>query len=305
MLCAVVPRGALAGAAFAVPAVAWALLAHLPLTGQAPPTRRLFLVALVAVLLAIAAEIVRPVLAGRRAAPAARHQHGPRRRIGGPRTFGGLLAVQGLLHAALAAVGCGAAPQAARGDRLLGVLLCHDGRAGAASAVQAARAVVGSALRPGPTAPAQEAGSGLAHVDPALLAAARRVAAGTGSADASAAGHRHVDGLAAFVPASASAGAAALAMLLAHALAAALMFWWARRGAEVLVAAGRLLACRLPTLQATSPRAAPALRFAPIGRAGSRGRPRLLLLRHAVARRGPPVPLAIRSFRDAWRVAAV
>ncbi len=105
---------------------------------------------------------------------------------------------------------------------------------------------------------------------------------------------------------SASAVAAALAMLLAHALAAALMFWWARRGAEALAAAGRLLARRLPVLPAISPVSAPAPRLARTRRAGSAGRrPRLLLLRHAVARRGPPAPGASRSFRDApWRVAA-
>ncbi|MCM3926040.1 hypothetical protein ND748_30780, partial [Frankia sp. AiPs1] len=59
-------------------------------------------------------------------------------------------------------------------------------------------------------------------------------------------------------------------------------------------------------LPAISPPSAPAPRFAPIGRAGSVGRARLLLLRHAVARRGPPVPLVSTSFRDApWRVAAL
>ncbi|WP_261566173.1 hypothetical protein [Frankia gtarii] len=295
MLVGAIPRGALAGAAFAVPAVAWALLAHLPLAGQAPAPGRLLLVALVTVLLAASAETVRSVMAARRADPWARrqpHQSHQSHQIGGPRSFGGLLAVQGLLHAALAAGGYGAGLRAARGDSLLGVLLCHGNQAGASPTVHAAGTAVGP---------------GLAHVDPALLAAARRVAARTGSGDASAAGHRHLGALAMLGSGagSASAVAAALAMLLAHALAAALMFWWARRGAEVLAAAGRLLARRLPALPAISPVSAPAPRLVRARRAGSAGRPRLLLLRHAVARRGPPAPVASRSFRDApWRVAA-
>ncbi|MCM3925150.1 hypothetical protein ND748_26225, partial [Frankia sp. AiPs1] len=146
MLTDALPRGTLAGAAFAVPAVTWALLAHLPLAGQAPPPGRLLLVALVAVLLAATAEIVRSVLAGRRGDP--RRRHDPRRRIGGPRSFGGLLAVQGFLHAALAAAGRGAAPRTARGDSLLAVLLCHGGRTGAPPAVHGAGAVVRSAAHP-------------------------------------------------------------------------------------------------------------------------------------------------------------
>ncbi len=300
MLTDAIPRGTLAGAAFAVPAVAWALLAHLPLAGQAPPPGRLLLVVLAAVLLAAAAEIIRSAVAARRAAPGARRQHDPRqhdprRRIGGPRSFGGLLAVQGLLHAALAAAGCGAAPRTARGDPLFGLLLCHDSQAGAASAAHTTGAVVGPALHPG-----------LTHVDPALLAAARRVSARAGSGHAPAAGHQHLGGLAALGSGSASAAAVALAMLLTHTLAAALMFWWARRGAEVLAAAGRLLARRLPALPAAPPAPMPAPRLVRPRRARSVGRPRLALLRHAVARRGPPTPLASRSFRDApWRVAAV
>ncbi|WP_232291633.1 hypothetical protein [Frankia sp. QA3] len=306
-----IPRGVLAGAAFAVPAVAWALLAHLPLAGKAPPPGRLLLVALVAVLLAASVEVVRSVAAAREA-PA------QRRRIGGPRSFGGLLAVQGLLHAALAVAGCGAGLRAQRSDPLLGVLLCHSGQATAPAGAHAAGAVVGPVLHPGLAAPAHLAGSelagselarsGLAHVDPALLAAARRVAAGagTGSGDAPAGGHRHLGGLAVLGSGSASAAAVALAMLLAHALAAALMFWWARRGAKVLAAAGRLLARRLPALPAASPVPASAPRLLRPRRAHSTGRPRLLLLRHAVARRGPPAPAASRSFRDApWQVAAV
>ncbi len=110
VLVGAIPRGALAGAAFAVPAVAWALLAHLPFAGQVPAPGRLLLVALVTVLLAASAETVRSVTAARRAAPWARHQP---RRIGGPRSFGGLLTVQGLLHAALAAGGYGAGLRAA------------------------------------------------------------------------------------------------------------------------------------------------------------------------------------------------
>ncbi|WP_235949172.1 hypothetical protein [Candidatus Frankia alpina] len=179
------------------------------------------------------------------------------------------------------------------------MLLCHGSQAGASPAVHAAGTAVGSGLPSGPAAASQLASPGLAHIDPALLAAARQVAARTGSGDASAAGHRHLGGLTMLSSSSsseagsgsASAVAAALAMLLAHALAAALMFWWARRGAEALAAAGRLLARRLPVLPAISPVSAPAPRLARTRRAGSaERRPRLLLLRHAVARRGPPAP---------------
>jgi hypothetical protein len=93
-----------------------------------------------------------------------------------------------------------------------------------------------------------------------------------------------------------------LAMLLAHTLAATMMFWWARRGAEMLAAARRLLTDQLGIAWPTSAALATSPPAAAHGRRPVSVPPLPLdLLRHAVARRGPP-----RSFAAclSWNVPA-
>ncbi|SNQ50719.1 conserved membrane hypothetical protein [Frankia canadensis] len=342
---AAVARAALAGVAFAIPAVGLALLAHAPFAGPAPSARVLAAVTAAALLLAAIGEVVHLSLTTRRSPATSRHtSHATRRtshpvrrtshpvrrppraghhasapaprRIGGPRSFGGLLAVQALLHGALALSASGGTGPAglARGrpgaGLLADILLCHDripapGMTGAAAA----------ALRraDAPAALSARFDLGLARVDPALLAAARRLAAqrATGSVG----GHGAAALAAGATPgpiagavsrdatgpmpghAPASAVALAAAMPLAHAVAAALTLWWVRRGARVLDAASRLLTWRPRGARVPGIMPAPAAGVVRPRRADPIARPRLGLLRHAVARRGPPAGAAVPASR--------
>ncbi|WP_462183517.1 hypothetical protein [Frankia sp. AgKG'84/4] len=268
--------------AFAVPAVVLALLAHLPFAGRLPPVTWLLEVATAAVVLAAAGGGLRAVLVIRRGDPA------PSWGVGGPRSFAGLLATQGLLHGALAVHTTGPGARQATGghdgahlDALINALLCHNR----------------PATLPG-------------DLDPALVAAARRAIARTspGAGPGSSGGaHTQHGGFAAMLTSgSASTAALAIAMPLAHAAAAALTLWWARRGASLLVGALRLLAARgrrrpvRPPVLVLAPPARPPCHEPPDAL------PRLAMLRHAVARRGPPG--ATRATADhqaaAWQLAA-
>ncbi|MCK9893317.1 hypothetical protein [Frankia sp. AgB32] len=258
-------RGAGAGAAFAVPAVALALLAHLPFAGRLPPAPWLLGVALAAVVLAAAADGLRAALVTRRGGRT------PAWGVGGPRSFAGLLATQGLLHGALAAQGAvagrrqAASGDGARLDALVNALLCHS-------------------------RPARLPGG----LDPALVAAARRAvtrtAPGSGSGGRTAGAHGALGGFAVVLPSgpASSTVAVAVAMPLAHAVAAALTFWWTRRGASLLAGAVRLLAARRRRHPARPPTRAVAPPARPGRHEPAAARLRLTMLRHAVARRGPP-----------------
>ncbi len=268
-------RGIRAGVAFAVPSVMLALLAHLPFAGRLPPAPWLLGVATAAVVLAATGGGLRVVLTTRRGGPA------PGWGVGGPRSFAGLLVTQGVLHGALAVHATGPGARRATGghdgaslDVLIDALLCHS-------------------------RPAQLPGD----LDPALVAAARRAVARASPGGA----HGQHGGFAALpTSGSASTVALAIAMPLAHAAAAALTLWWARRGASLLADALRVLAAR----GRRRPVRQPVLVLAPPARQPGReppaARPRLAMLRHAVARRGPPG--ATRATADhqvaAWQLAA-
>lgn len=190
--------------------------------------------------------------------------------------------MQGLLHGALAVAG-GRTRVGPRSGPLADLLICH-GRIPAPGTVGGAAAAVRSAAGPSSVSTRSD----LARVDPALLAAARRLAE-TRAGNQLPGGHG-VAVLSGHLPAMVLAAA----MPLAHALAAALTFWWARRGARLLGAASRLLGWRCRRLPVASGTwvlggrrtAVPPQRREPVAR------PRLGMLRHAVARRGPPAVTA-------------
>ncbi|WP_050796197.1 hypothetical protein [Parafrankia sp. EUN1f] len=259
------------GLGFAVPTVALALLAHLPTArSTGPAAGRVLLVLLMLAVLRAAADLLRPRAVRPRAVRpqgvrlqgldgtwwSARASTG-RPALGAVGSVAGLLAVQVMLHAAFTA-----RPTRAPAGQLAG-LLCGAERAAAAGGAPWFDA---SQLR----------ATALAGRPPGSLIATTSTTAAAGAARLGPAhlGALHLHSL-------------GPAVLLAHSLAAAVVFWWARHGVRAVAAACRILGSRLPTLRAAH---APTLTRRRVVRAPALRGPRVLERPWAaVASRGPPV----------------
>ncbi|MEX5635002.1 hypothetical protein [Parafrankia sp. FMc2] len=250
-----------------MPAVALALLAHLP-TARAgtPAPGRVLLVTWVVTCALTAAGIAWRVLRAR-LEPFAWHdsfdRHDPIGRLRGARrsgrglcSFGGTLAVQASLHGAFLT---GAGPTSGTSSPPVDGLLCAASGAGSPDTAGYSSSGLLAAALAGRTPSSGTGADGPAQAAAALASAGHHTGVGPGHTPA---------------------------VLLAHTVAAALVVWWTRHGVTVLIATCRAIGSRLPTLRVAL---APVRVIRPTVRATRSVGPRVLDRPWAaIAARGPP-----------------